>query len=83
MQKINLYRYEEENGVVRITPEAKAETDTPGRLRLIAEEEMLLTDGNIETSVVDITFEEAGNWEEIADVRAKEMQETGGEASVG
>lgn len=67
MQKVNLYRYEEENGVVIITPNAKAETDTPSRLRLIADEGMILTDGNTETCVVDIPLEEADSWHEITD----------------
>ena len=74
MQKVKLYRYEDENGVVTITPNARVETDTPSRLRLVADEGMLLTDGNTETPVVDILFHKADNWHEITDEEAEKLQ---------
>jgi hypothetical protein len=76
MQKVNLYRYEDENGVVTITPTPRTETDTPSRLRLVADEGMILTDGNTETPVVDILPEQADNWHEITDAEALALQET-------
>lgn len=76
MQRVNLYRYEDENGVVTITPNPRTETDTPSRLRLVADEGMILTDGNTETPVVDILPEEESNWHEITDEDAEEMQNT-------
>ena len=77
MQKVNLYRYEDENGVVTITPTPRTETDTPSRLRLVADKGMLLTDGNTETPVVDILPEEASNWHEIPDEQAEELLKEG------
>ena len=63
MQKVNLYRYEE-NGTVIITPNARAETDTPSRMRLIAEENCTLTDGIKEVEVIDVMLDEVDNWHE-------------------
>jgi hypothetical protein len=74
MQRVNLYRYEDENGVVTITPNPRTETDIPSRLRLVADEGMILTDGNTKTPVVDILPEEEGNWHEITDEEAEKMQ---------
>ena len=64
MQKVNLYRYEE-NGTVIITPNARTETDTPSRMRLIAEENAILTDGTTETIAVDVMLEDVDKWHEI------------------
>ena len=64
MQKVNLYRYEE-NGTVIITPNARAETDTPSRMRLIADENAILTNGTTETPAVDVTLDEVDKWKEI------------------
>ena len=71
MQIVNLYRYEDENGVITITPNARTEADAPSRLRLVAEEGMILTNGETETPVVDIMFEEESNWYEIIDEEAE------------
>lgn len=78
MQIVNLYRYEDESGVVTITPTPKTETDTPSRLRLIADEGMILTDGNTKTPVVDITLDSADNWHEVTE-EEKEQAEILGE----
>lgn len=64
MQKVDLYRYEE-NGKVTVTPNARAETDTPSRMRLIADENAILTDGTTETPAVDVMLDEIDKWHEI------------------
>lgn len=64
MQKVNLYRYEEIDKVI-ITPNARTETDIPSRMRLIAEENAILTDGTTETEVIDVMLEDVDKWHEI------------------
>ena len=64
MEKINLYRYEEEDGSVTITPKQREETDIPYKERLVADEGYILTNGEIETVCVDIDFSDENNWEE-------------------
>lgn len=65
MQKVNLYKYEE-NGTVIITPNARAETDTPSRMRLIADENAILTNGATETIAIDVMLDEVDKWTEIS-----------------
>jgi hypothetical protein len=64
MQKVNLYRYEETNKVT-ITPNKRTESDTPNRMRLIADENCILTDGTTETEVIDVMLDEVDKWTEI------------------
>lgn len=64
MQKVNLYRYEK-NGTVTVTPNARRETDIPSRMRLIADEDYILTNGIKEMSVVDVILDEIELWHEI------------------
>lgn len=64
MQIIDLYRYEDK-GTVVITPTPRAETDTPSRMRLIADENTMLTDGTTETEVIDVMLDEVDKWTEI------------------
>lgn len=64
MQKVNLYKYEE-NGRVTVTPNKRNETDTPSRMRLIADENCILTDGTTETPAVDVMLNEVDKWQEI------------------
>lgn len=64
MQKVNLYKYEE-NGKVTVTPNARVETDTPSRIRLIADENAILTDGTTETPAIDVMLDEVDLWHEI------------------
>lgn len=64
MQKVNLYRYED-NGIVIITPNRRNETDAPSRMRLIAEENAILTDGTTETPARDVMLEDVNKWHEI------------------
>lgn len=52
MQKIDLYRYETESGII-ITPEQKSEKDVVYCYRLIADDEKILTNGVEETICVD------------------------------
>ena len=65
MQKINLYRYEEINGVATITPNKRAEADMPSRMRLIADENCTLTNGTTEATVIDVKLDEVDLWTEI------------------
>jgi hypothetical protein len=64
MQKVNLYRYEEADKVV-ITPNKRNETDTPSRMRLIADENCILTDGTTERIVIDVMLDDVDKWHEI------------------
>ena len=64
MQKVNLYRYEETNKVT-ITPNKRTESDTPNRMRLIADENCILTNGTTETEVIDVMLDEVDKWTEI------------------
>ena len=65
MQKVKLYRYEEVNGMVTITPDRRDDTDLPSRMRLIADESMLLTNGTKEVEVVDVRLDEVDLWHEV------------------
>lgn len=65
MQKVNLYIYKEPNGMTTITPNKRNETDTPSRMRLIADENAILTDGTTETIAVDVMLDEIDKWHEI------------------
>ena len=62
MQTVNLYKYEDPNGVV-ITPNRRNPTDEPYCFRLIADEGFILTDGTVQTPCVDTHEPEL--WEEI------------------
>lgn len=66
MKKVNLYRYEDANGTVVITPIPRAETDTPSRIRLIADEGCVLTNGETEIEVIDIMIDDVGSWSETS-----------------
>lgn len=65
MQKINLYIYEEPNGMIIVTPNRRNETDTPNQMRLIADENAILTDGITETPARDVMLDEIDKWYEI------------------
>ena len=66
MQKVNLYRYEI-NGVILITPNKHNETDVPSQMRLIADENCILTNDTIETPVVDVMLDEVSLWDEVSE----------------
>lgn len=73
MQKVNLYRYEDGKTVI-ITPNPRNEADQPSRMRLIADEDAVLTNGEIEILAVDVMLDEVDLWNEInsADEASKE-----------
>lgn len=64
MQKVNLYRYEDGNTIV-ITPNPRNETDQPSRMRLIADEDAVLINGETEALAVDVMLDEVDLWNEI------------------
>ena len=64
MQKVNLYRYEDGNTIV-ITPNPRNETDQPSRMRLIADENAVLINGETEALAVDVMLDEVDLWNEI------------------
>lgn len=67
MQKINLYRYET-NGKVTITPNAKNTNDEPSRMRLVADEGYILTNGETNAPAVDIKLDEVELWTEVSEI---------------
>ena len=73
MQKVNLYRYEDGNTIV-ITPNPRNETDQPSRMRLIADKNAILINGETEALAVDVMLDEVYLWNEInsADEASKE-----------
>jgi hypothetical protein len=73
MQKVNLYRYEDGTTVV-ITPNPRNKTDEPSRMRLIADENAILINGETEALAVDVMLDEVDLWNEInsADEASKE-----------
>lgn len=64
MQKVNLYEYTK-NNVVIVTPNKRNETDIPSQMRLIADENCILTDGTTETPARDVMLDEVDKWYEI------------------
>ena len=53
MQIINLYRYENSDGSVSVTPTKRDESDEVWSYRVIADEGKGITDGNIVTECID------------------------------
>ena len=66
MQEVNLYRYEI-NGQVTITPNRRNEIDAPSRIRLIADNGYILTNGEAKVPAIDITIEDISLWNEIVE----------------
>ena len=66
MKIINLYKYEKDNGVIVITPNAESPIDSPYKARLVAEENAILTNGELETAVIDVSFDDVSSWSEKA-----------------
>lgn len=64
MIKVNLYRYNEEDGSVTITPN-KRHDDIAYKERLIAEEGYILSDNVVKTNCIDIDFADEDKWQEI------------------
>ena len=67
MQKVNLYRYDNEDGSVTVTPIQRNPTDPVYKMRLIADEGKILTDGEYKTPCIDCTLEDVDRWYEIND----------------
>ena len=73
MQKVELYLYNDGKTVV-VTPNKRNETDQPSRMRLIADENAILINGETEALAVDVMLDEVELWREIngADEASKE-----------
>jgi hypothetical protein len=74
MQEINLYRYVVENGI-QITPCQKNENDDVYKIRLVADNGMILKKGDNLAYVVDVEINDVENWEEIEDETVEEDEE--------
>ena len=70
MKIINLYKYEKDNGVIVITPNAESPIDSPYKARLVAEENAILTNGVIETPAIDVSFDDVSSWSEVNEAEA-------------
>ena len=65
MQKVNLYRYENEDGSITVTPIQRNPDDLVYKLRLIANEGKILTNGERETPCTDCALDDVDRWTEI------------------
>lgn len=72
MKTVNLYRYDETNGIV-VTPNIRNDGDVPYAYRLIAESGKILKNGDELTYCIDTKTPD--DWEEIDDAADKEMEE--------
>ena len=72
MKIVNLYRYEETNGIA-VTPNIRNDGDTPYAYRLIAESGKILKNGDELTYCIDTKTPD--DWDEIDDAADKEMEE--------
>lgn len=64
MQKVELYLYNDGKTVV-VTPNKRNEIDQPSRMRLIADENAVLINGETEALAVDVMLDEVDLWNEI------------------
>jgi hypothetical protein len=64
MQKVELYLYNDGKTVV-VTPNKRNEIDQPSRMRLIADENAILINGETEALAVDVMLDEVDLWNEI------------------
>lgn len=65
MRKINLYKYDEEDGTTIITPIQRTNKDKPYKYRLLADENMELYNGKERFDCVDIKLDDIELWMEI------------------
>lgn len=72
MKTVNLYRYDETNGIV-VTPNIRNDGDAPYAYRLVADDGKILKNGDELTYCIDTKTPD--NWEEIDDVADKEAEE--------
>lgn len=74
MQIVNLYKYIDSNGIV-ITPNKRNENDITYEFRLIANENYILTNGEIETPCIDTLYPE--DWSEIEYIEENNIYQGG------
>ena len=67
MIKVNLYKYLNEDGSITVTPVQHEVSDLVYKMRLIADEGKILTDGVDETPCSDCALEDIDKWYEIND----------------
>lgn len=65
MRKINLYKYNEEDGSTIITPIQKINSDKPYKYRLLADKNRELYNENERFDCVDIKLDDIDLWIEI------------------
>lgn len=63
MQIVTLYRYEREAGKITVSPIKPEDKPYTEKIRLIADEGMVLTNGEIQTPCIDI--DSTDGWTEI------------------
>jgi hypothetical protein len=64
MNVIELFRYKNDGRII-ITPNKELDTDAPDKYRLIADEGMELTDGDVVADCIDIPCERIDEWHEV------------------
>ena len=72
MKKVTLYRYTRDDGGVTVTPNRPKTAGYTIKHRLISDEGMILTNGEIVASCIDV--DSVDGWSEIAD-ETKEITE--------
>lgn len=65
MQKITLYKYERETGRTTVSPVMPIDKEYTTMLRLVADDGMILVNGDIRTCCVDVDSDDG--WEEVVD----------------
>lgn len=74
MKKVTLYRYTREDGGVTVTPNRPKTAGYTIKHRLIADEGMILTNGETTTTCVDV--DSVDGWSEIADETEEVVEES-------
>lgn len=67
----NLYRYTDGDRVI-VTPTRKRKTDKIHGYRLIADEGMILVNGDYKTPCIDVLPDHKDDWQEIEDTEGAE-----------
>lgn len=74
MKKVTLYRYTREDGGVTVTPSRPKTAGYTIKYRLIADEDMTLTNGEIVAPCIDV--DSVDGWSEIADETEEVVEES-------
>ena len=74
MKKVTLYRYTREDGGVTVTPSRPKIAGYTIKYRLIADEGMTLTNGEIVAPCIDV--DSVDGWSEIADETEEVVEES-------